>query len=143
VHFLSLGDFRSARRAQRLQTDDPEVRAILTNPNEVPFLVITKFPGDCRAGFNPCITCWDEPEQEEAGTLENHRLLLKAYGTFLRDVSILSEPVPLTLTCGTAATLSAWRFLDDHTSGSSWTTHVGRSWWPETGESRRTTSWTA
>jgi hypothetical protein len=119
-HFLSVVDFQAAARGQRLAVDDPDVLQVLQNPDSVPFVVVTKFDAG-YTDLNPCITCWGEPiEPDLEGDIDCHQQALRAWARFLPGVSVLAAPTPLTLQCGTAATLSVWRFLFEHDSGRSW-----------------------
>ena len=122
--FLSVVDFNAAADHQLVHIDHPEVLDILRAPEAVPFLAVAKY-GAGYDDLNPCFTCWDEPIEPDWGDARAcHVEALDGWARFLSEVDVATEPTPFTMTCGTAATFSAWSFRFDHDSGRTWPVRV-------------------
>ena len=122
-HFISAVDFHQASQRQQLADEDPELNEIFRNPDELPFLVLTKYPAS-HDELNPAITGWEEPlEPGFEADLDYHAAALQGFAHVLKGLRVNREPREVSLD-GTSATRSEWEFLYQIDDGREWIVDV-------------------
>lgn len=119
-YFLSTVDFVAAKQHQVLDDPPPAVLADLDDPERLPIVVVSKFPGE-YPDLNPYFAVWDEPvEPFDAGDdREYHAAGLTGWRTFMPNFEVLCPPARVSF-AGVPATRSEWRFRCLHEDGRAW-----------------------